>query len=112
MVKSLCMRINLNKDDLAKVQNLLQTNENNIAVSDIFNEYLMEYEKDINKKTLNKYQGSEVERYCKALLYDEFNNKLRDKGIEVGTGIFGADMKVSLINDGPVTILLESNRDF
>ena len=41
------------------------------------------------------------------LLYDEFNNKLRDKGIEVGTGIFGADMKVSLINDGPVTILLE-----
>ena len=41
MVKSLCMRINLNKDDLAKVQNLLQTNENNIAVSDIFNEYLM-----------------------------------------------------------------------
>ena len=55
MVKSLCMRINLNKDDLAKVQNLLQTNENNIAVSDIFNEYLMEYEKDINKKTLNNY---------------------------------------------------------
>ena len=41
------------------------------------------------------------------LLYDEFNNKLRNKGIEVGTGIFGADMKVSLINDGPVTILLE-----
>ena len=35
------------------------------------------------------------------------NNKLRDNGIEVGTGIFGADMKVSLINDGPVTILLE-----
>ena len=75
MVKSLCMRINLNKDDLAKVQNLLQTNENNIAVSDIFNEYLMEYEKDINKKTLNKYQGSEVKRYCQALLYDEFNMK-------------------------------------
>ena len=42
------------------------------------------------------------------LLYDEFNNKLRDKGIEVGTGIFGADMKVSLLNDGPFTILLDS----
>ena len=41
------------------------------------------------------------------LLYDEFNNKLREKGVEVGTGIFGADMKVSLINDGPVTIMLE-----
>lgn len=40
------------------------------------------------------------------LLYDEFNEKLR-KRIQVETGIFGADMKVELINDGPVTILLE-----
>jgi len=40
------------------------------------------------------------------LLYDEFNEKLR-KHIHVETGIFGADMKVELINDGPVTILLE-----
>lgn len=41
------------------------------------------------------------------LLYDEFNQKLRDNGIEVETGIFGADMAVELINDGPVTIILE-----
>ena len=41
------------------------------------------------------------------LLYDEFNQKLRDNGIEVETGVFGADMKVELINDGPVTIILE-----
>lgn len=40
------------------------------------------------------------------LLYDEFNEKLR-KYIHVETGIFGADMKVELINDGPVTIMLE-----
>lgn len=40
------------------------------------------------------------------LLYDEFNEKLR-KHIHVETGIFGADMKVELINDGPVTIMLE-----
>ena len=39
-------------------------------------------------------------------LYDEFNEKLR-KQIHVETGIFGAEMKVSLINDGPVTIALE-----
>ena len=38
------------------------------------------------------------------LLYDEFNEKLR-KHIHVETGIFGADMKVELINDGPVTIM-------
>ena len=42
-----------------------------------------------------------------SLLYDEFNYKLKKSGVEVETGIFGADMKVSLINDGPVTIMLE-----
>ncbi len=41
------------------------------------------------------------------ILYDEFNNKLKSTGIKVETGVFGADMKVSLINDGPVTIMLE-----
>lgn len=41
------------------------------------------------------------------LLYDKFNNKLKEKNIKVETGIFGADMKVSLINDGPITIMLE-----
>lgn len=40
------------------------------------------------------------------LLYDEFNKKLKEN-IHVETGIFGADMKVSITNDGPVTILLE-----
>lgn len=40
-------------------------------------------------------------------LYCEFNDKLKDKKINVETGIFGADMQVELINDGPVTIILE-----
>lgn len=40
-------------------------------------------------------------------LYDLFNQKLKTK-IKVETGIFGADMKVNIVNDGPVTILLES----
>lgn len=40
-------------------------------------------------------------------LYDEFNNKLKNKGINVETGIFGAEMKVDFINDGPITIMLE-----
>ncbi len=39
-------------------------------------------------------------------LYDQFNQKLSEY-IEVETGKFGADMQLSLINDGPVTILLE-----
>ncbi len=40
------------------------------------------------------------------VLYDYFNDSLR-KHIDVETGIFGADMKVSIVNDGPVTIILE-----
>lgn len=40
-------------------------------------------------------------------LYNLFNEKLKEK-ISVETGIFGADMKVNIINDGPVTIMLES----
>lgn len=42
-------------------------------------------------------------------LYDYFNKKMSETGIHVETGIFGADMKVSLLNDGPVTIILDSN---
>ena len=51
--------------------------------------------------------------YIKALngdkaidLYNEFNDKL-GKRIKLETGIFGADMKIDFINDGPITILLE-----
>ena len=40
-------------------------------------------------------------------LYEYFLKKCEKEGIHVEKGIFGADMKVSLINDGPVTIILE-----
>ena len=39
-------------------------------------------------------------------LYQEFCQQLRSQGFTVPTGIFGADMKVSLLNDGPVTFTL------
>ncbi len=42
-------------------------------------------------------------------LYDYFNEYIRNKGMKVETGIFGANMKVELLNDGPVTIILDSN---
>ena len=41
-------------------------------------------------------------------MFEQFNSLLRDTGIPVETGQFGADMKVELLNDGPVTILLDS----
>ena len=43
-------------------------------------------------------------------LYEYFCNALRSLGVPTETGIFGADMKVSLVNDGPVTIMLDSDQ--
>lgn len=46
-------------------------------------------------------------------LYNKFTTRLsREIGKEVKTGVFGADMRVALVNDGPVTILIDSkNRE-
>jgi D-tyrosyl-tRNA(Tyr) deacylase len=46
------------------------------------------------------------------LLYQQFCQLLIDLGVPVQRGIFQADMQVSLINDGPVTILLDSQKLF
>lgn len=40
------------------------------------------------------------------ILYNKFNAKLKEK-VKVETGVFGAEMKVDFVNDGPVTIMLE-----
>ena len=42
-------------------------------------------------------------------LYEQFNAELRRLAFQVETGIFGADMKIELLNDGPVTIWLDSD---
>ena len=45
-------------------------------------------------------------------LYEEFCDALRKLGINVGTGIFQAMMSVELVNEGPVTILIDSEKTF
>lgn len=45
-------------------------------------------------------------------LYEDLAQKLRDKGMTVETGQFQAHMEVALVNDGPVTILLDSGKSF
>jgi D-aminoacyl-tRNA deacylase len=47
-----------------------------------------------------------------AALYEEFNKALRALGVTVATGIFQAMMSVELVNEGPVTILLDSDKTF
>ncbi|CDM69162.1 D-tyrosyl-tRNA(Tyr) deacylase [Clostridium bornimense] len=51
--------------------------------------------------------GNEAE-----ILYNKFLEEIKKEGIKVEAGIFGADMKVSIENDGPVTLILESKKDF
>ena len=54
---------------------------------------------DVDEKTAKPEIANE--------LYEYFCNKCKGNGLKVEKGIFGADMKVKLINDGPVTIILE-----
>lgn len=54
---------------------------------------------------INALNGEEASK-----LYDIWNKELK-KNSNVETGIFGADMQVSLVNDGPVTIIMESEKN-
>ena len=45
-------------------------------------------------------------------LYEWFAELLRQRGLPVATGVFQAEMAVELVNDGPVTLLLDSRKEF
>jgi D-aminoacyl-tRNA deacylase len=53
------------------------------------------------------FEAAEAPEQAKDM-YDEFVRRLKERGAKVQTGIFAATMAVSLVNDGPVTILLDS----
>lgn len=44
------------------------------------------------------------------MLYEKFVEEVRKEGVPVETGVFGAMMKVSLVNDGPFTLIVERNK--
>ncbi len=52
---------------------------------------------------INALKGDEA-----IILYNYFNDEILKYNISLSTGIFGSDMEVNIINDGPVTIILES----
>ena len=54
------------------------------------------------------YFGNAMEPVSANEMYEKFVAYIREQGIHTETGEFGGDMKVSLTNDGPVTIILES----
>ena len=61
---------------------------------------------DTKKGTRPSFSSAAPPAQAEAL-YDYFVAQMRNKHPQVATGMFGADMQVSLINDGPVTFMLE-----
>ncbi len=53
--------------------------------------------------------GAAAPRPVSEPLIEAFVSALRDLGADVATGVFGADMQVSLVNDGPVTVILDAD---
>ena len=62
---------------------------------------------DTRKGNRPSFVAAARPEYAEAL-YHQFNERLRQAGVEVATGRFGANMQVELVNDGPVTIVVES----
>jgi len=88
----------------------------NLSVTDVDDEVLAVSQFTLYASTVKGNRPS----YIKAAkpdvaipLYERFLNMLKEKlGKPVGKGIFGADMKVELLNDGPVTIIIDSKLKF
>jgi D-tyrosyl-tRNA(Tyr) deacylase len=83
----------------------------NLGLRDVFGEMLIVSQFTLygNTRKGNRPSYSEAARPEVAVrLYDYFVKVCQEKGVSVFTGIFQADMKVRLINDGPVTLICDS----
>lgn len=82
----------------------------NLSIKDIKGEFLVISQftlyADCTKGNRPSFSGAGKPEYANKL-YEQFIKEAEELGIHTEHGIFGADMKVSLTNDGPVTILLE-----
>lgn len=120
--KGLLVLVGFTNTDTSKETDYMVDKIINLRIFDDDNGVMNRSLKDINGSILSVSQftlyadTSHGRRpsYTKALngdraiiLYEEFNRKIKEAGINIETGIFGANMEVSLINDGPVSIIIE-----
>jgi D-tyrosyl-tRNA(Tyr) deacylase len=83
----------------------------NLSIQDIKGEILLVSQFTLYASTKKGNRPSFIQSAPPTIaipLYEQFIKSLKETGISVQTGQFGADMKVSLTNDGPVTIIIDS----
>jgi D-aminoacyl-tRNA deacylase len=93
-------------DDEGKMNRSLEETDGEVLLVSQFTLY-GDARKGRRPSFIRAARGAEAEA-----LYEDVAERLRGRGIGCSTGVFGADMKVSLVNDGPVTILLDSEKTF
>lgn len=89
-----------------------QLGKMNLSITDIAGEILVVSQFTLvaqtNKGTRPGFsKGASPEQGEK--IYNDFLTKIKQKHLHIASGVFGADMKVGLVNDGPVTFLFEIN---
>ena len=96
------VKLRIFNDDAGKINLSVREAGNAVLVVSQFTLYA-----DTSRGNRPSFTGAAPPAQAEAL-YLYFAEQLRAQGLEVQTGRFGADMQVSLLNDGPVTVWLES----